>query len=303
MGNELSRLFDEVLIVPLDSEFTSSLIDLYDDVLNDDEFSIDECIIFFIRGRGSSIKSILQQAYETKYGDELRLPEVCYQLYAQYMAYWYICHDEAKADDSRLDAAMTVRCMMTLYRGCKGQMPSSLYVEDMLNYVTQISHTSYCSLDNQPRLDILGQHLFTQEQKNDINLFLMVKALAVKAARYDFGNLRNKLVAINEDNPYLKAYEIAARLAGVAHWEYVMAKPELTIDDLLGKYKSNKMLATIRHELQEEKGYTTMVPKRESSVILSYLYGGSYADSLERQKFTPSQFAQYLFYEFISERR
>lgn len=303
MGNELSRLFDEVLIIPLDSEFTSSLIDLYDDVLNDDEFCIDECISFFIRGRGSSIKSILQQAYETKYGDELRLPEVCYQLYAQYMAYWYICHDEAESDDSRLDAAMTVRCMMTLYRGCKWQMPSSLYVEDMLNYVTQISHTSYCSLDNQPRLDILGQHLFTQEQKNDINLFLMVKALAVKAARYDFGHLRNKLVAINEDNPYLKAYEIAERLAGVAHWEYVMAKPELTIDDLLGKYKSNKMLATIRHELQEEKGYTAKVPKRESSVVLSYLYGGSYADSLERQKFTPSQFAQYLFYEFISERR
>lgn len=303
MDNELSQLFDEVLIVPLDSEFTSSLIDLYDDVLNDDQFSIDDCILFFIRGCGNPIKGILQQAYETKYGDVLELPEVCYQLYAQYMAYWYICHDEAEADDSRLDAAMTVRCLMTLHRGRKGQMPSSLYVEDMLNYIKQMSHTSYHSLDNQPRLDILGQYLFTQEQKNDANLFLKVKTLAVKAARYDFVFLRNKLNVIDGSNPYLKAYEIAAKLAGVAHWEYVMAEPELTIDNLLGKYKSNKMLATIKHELQGAETYTATEPKRESSVILNYMRDGSYADTLERQKFTPSQFAQHLFYEFISERR
>lgn len=303
MDNELSQLFDEVLIVPLDSEFTSSLIDLYDDVLNDEQFSIDDCILFFIRGCGNPIKGILQQTYETKYGDVLELPEVCYQLYAQYMAYWYICHDEAEADDSRLDAAMTVRCLMTLHRGRKGQMPSSLYVEDMLNYIKQMSHTSYHSLDNQPRLDVLGQYLLTQEQKNDSNLFFKVKALAVKAARFDFVFLRNKLDAIDWQNPYLKAYETAAKLAGVDHWEYVMEEPELTMDNLLSKYKSNKMLATIRHELEEEKEYTTKVPKRESSVILNYLYGGSYADSLERQKFTPSQFAQHLFYEFISERR
>ena len=303
MDNELSRLFDEVLIVPLDSEFTSSLIDLYDDVLNDEKFSIDDCILFFIRGGGNPIKGILQQAYETKYGDVLELPEVCYQLYAQYMAYWYICHDEAETDDGRLDAAMTVRCLMTLHRGRKGEMPSSLYVEDMLNYIKQISHTSYHSLDSQPRLDILGQYLFTQEQKNDANLFFKVKALAVKAARYDFVFLRNKLNVIDGSNPYLKAYEIAAKLAGIAHWEYVMAEPELTIDNLLGKYKSNKMLATIKHELQGAETYTATEPKRESSVILNYLRDGSYADSLERQKFTPSQFAQYLFYEFISERK
>lgn len=303
MGNELSQLFDEVLIVPLDSEFTGSLIDLYDDVLNDEQFSINDCILFFIRGCGNPIKGILQQTYETKYGDVLELPEVCYQLYAQYMAYWYICHDEAVADDSRLDAAMTVRCLMTLHRGRKGQMPSSLYVEDMLNYIKQISHTSYHSLDSQPRLDVLGQHLFTQEQINDANLFLKVKALAVKAARYDFVFLRNKLNVIDGSNPYLKAYEISAKLAGVAHWEYVMAEPELTIDNLLGKFKSNKMLATIKHELQGAETYTATEPKRKSSVILNYLRGGSYADSLERQKFTPSQFAQHLFYEFISERR
>lgn len=302
MTNELAQLFEEVLIVPLDSELTSNLIELYDDVLNDEHFSINDCISYFITGSGNSIRGILQKVYDAQYGETLDLPEICYQLFAQYLVYWYICHDEGRTDGNRMDAAMAVRCMMTLHRGQKGQMPSLLYVEDMLNYIKQISNTSFLSFNNQPQLNILGQYTFTQEQKDDPNLFMKVKALAVKAAKYEFWLLRNKLNAINDVNPYLKAYEIAAKLAGVNHWEYVMADPEVTIDNLLSKYKSNKMLTTIKQELQGATIYTVKEPERESSVILKYLHDERYASALERQKFTPSQFAQHLFYEFISDK-
>lgn len=302
MAKELSQLFNEVLIVPLDEDFTDSLEEFYVDVVNDQDFVIDDCIEFFITGNGNPIKEILQRLYENKYGEALILPEICYLLYAQYVAYYYICHDEDQLLCSKISAALVVQNLMTLHRGRKCQMASMLYVDEMKGYMNHITSGTQQELQGVEQLKILGQTLFTQAQKDDPELFKKVKVLAVKAAKYDFWLLRNRLNALSGDNPYLKAYEIAAKLANVNHWEYVMADPEATIARLLDGYNNNKMLSTIKHDLGQATGYNAYAPEKTITVILGYLYDGSYEDELEHQKFTPTQLAQHLFYEFISDK-
>ena len=302
MAKELSQLFNEVLIVPLDEAFTDSLEELYDDTVNDEDFIIDDSIEYFITGSGNPIKGILQKLYEEKYGELFAMPEICYRLYAQYVSYRYICHNENQLMCSRISAALVVQSLMTVHRGKKGQMPSLLYVEDMINFVKTLSGKTQQEFQGVEQLNILGQTVFTQAQKDDAALFLKVKAIAVKAAKYDFLILRNQLNSISGDNPFMKAYEIASKLANVSHWEYVMPDPEATIARLLDSYTNNKMLSSIKHDLEQIAGYDAYHPEKPTSVILVYLYDGSYKDELERQKFTPTQLAQHLFYEFLSDK-
>lgn len=301
MANELTQLFNEVLIVPLDEDFTDSLEEFYDDVVDDDDFNIDDCIVYFITGNGNPIKGVLQRLYENKYSEALAIPEICYLLYAQYVTYRYICHDEGPLLCSKINASIVVQSLMTIHRGRNGQIASMMFVDEMKDYVKRFISKSQLEFQGVEQLQILGQSVFTQEQKDDSELFKKVKALAVKAAKYDFWLLRSELNTISGDSPYLKAYEVAAKLAKVNHWEYVMAEPEATIARLLDGYTSNKMLLSIKHDLEQATGYNAYYPYKESSVILNYLYDGSYEDELGRQKFTPTQLAQHLFYEFLSD--
>ena len=301
MAKELAKLFNEVLIVPLDEDYTDCLEELYGEVVDDEDFYIDDCIQFFIVGGDDPVKDILQQLYENKYGDILVLPEICYLLYAQYIVYWYICHDVEQPMTNKLSAALLVRCLMVLHRERKGQMASMLYIEEMTKYIEQVPAKALQTLNCTSSLDLLGQTKFSQEQLDDPSFFQKMKWLAVKAAKYEFELLKNRLINLDDSSPYLKAYNIALGLAKVSHWEYVLPNPEKTINSLLDKYKSNKMLSTIKRDMEQTNAYRDLSPKKDTSILLRYMYGESHTELLERQKFTPAQFAQHLFYEFLSE--
>lgn len=302
MVKDLSQLFNEVLIVPLDESLAGSLEALYNVVVNDDEFIIDNCIVYFITGRGNPIKGILQRHYEDKNGKALSLPEICYQLYAQYVVYRYVCHDKEPLLASKINAALVVQSMMTVHRGSKTQMASMPYVDEIKYFVKCFVNNAQTELQDVEQLRILGQAAFTQEQKNDPDLFYKVKALAIKAAKYDFSLFRTQLNAISDDRPYMKAFEVAAKLSNVNHWEYVMAEPDVIIADLLDGYTNNKMLLSIKRDLEQSNGYNAYCPEKSSSVILNFLYCEKNEGGLAQQKFTPTQLAQHLFYEFLSDK-
>ena len=301
MANELANLFNEVLIVPVNKKITDNLENLYDEVVGHDDFDYEACIRSFVLGEDCGTEIIVQELYEDKYGERVILPSVCYRLYDQYVSYWYICHDDEIDDDSRLAASLTLRNLLTLHGGRYDQMISYMYVDEIYNYYKQYIKKASLPLKDIKPLTILGQKTFTQEQKDDINLFLKTKALAVKAAKYDFLMQNRSMAKESYESPYVKAYVVAYVIANTENWEYVVTEPVQIIEEILGDYKHDRMLITIRQDFKNVEGYVKEEPNKTSSVILGYLYDESNHDKLSRLKFTPLSFAQHLFFELLSE--
>lgn len=301
MANELAKLFNGVLIVPMNDVLTDNLEELYDEVVGHEDFDFEACIRSFVLGENCGTEIMVQELYEEKFGEGLILPSVCYRLYDQYVCFWYICHDDEIDSDSRLAASLTLRNLLTLHGGKNNQMISNMYVDECCNYYKQYIKKACMPLKDIKPLTILGQNAFTQEQKDDANLFIRTKALAVKAAKYDFLMQNRSVAGQIYDSPYVKAYVVANFLANVSNWEYIVTEPEQILERTLGDYKQHRMLKNIRQDFKNVEEYGQGEPDKTSSVILGYLYDESNQNKLSCQKFTPLSFAQHLFFEFLSE--
>lgn len=302
MANELSNLFDSVLLVPMEEDEANCLEELYDDVVGNDNFDIIGCVCSFVTFEKNGTKDILKTLYENKYEKSLLLPDVCYHLYDQYIVYRYVCQDEDIEHDDKLKVSLCLRNELTLVNGEHNQMASNMFVEDICDYYKTYVHEAVSSIKDIKPLDILGQDSFTQAQMADAEFFNRIKVLAIKAAKYDLNMVKSQMRHMLDNKPYMKAFHIAQKLANVAQWEYVITDVESIMSALLSQYTQKRQLAVIKRELRDFLNGNMLESVGITSVVLGFLYKGENEVKLNGQTFSPLSFAMKLYYEFLSEK-
>lgn len=301
MDSKLGKLFDSVLLVPLKEGVTNCLEELYEEVVGDEDFDIEECVCSFITYENSGTKNILNTLYENNYEESLILPDICYHLYDQYVVFRYVCQDDDIESNDKLKTSLLLRNELTLIQGNRNQMASYMFVDDICGYYNSYIQEAVSSVKDIKPIHILGQSSFSQAQMEDHEFFNRVKVLAIKAAKYDLIELKSKMGSLSDSNPYQKAYQVAQSLAHVTHWEYVITNVDTLLSELLSQFNQNKQLSTIKREMQAFLDNNVFKSTSFTTVILDFLHEGENEKELGRQKYTPLRFAEKLYYEFLSE--
>ena len=144
------------------------------------------------------------------------------------------------------------------------------------------------------------EDIFDGEISLDQDKFLEIKQLAIKAEKYDFEQTKMLLAKNHCNDKFQKAIDVAYELSHISQWIKVDATPKETIKSILSTSVKQKTLDALNLDLSS---YQVENIQSNSSVLLNYLFtDGDKDERIGKTKFSPMEFAVYLYYEFLLEK-
>lgn len=305
-GNELKRVIDTQLFVPIDSYAADMLHDV--SVQMAEELGIETAenlVLGFLKGR---VIFDFRQSFRERcmglYGQMPNIPAVVHIILELYVIRLAISSDVV-TDNVKMQISLAVRNASILNRGKWRGVMCQEWLSEIFAYAdihkqqpivtkpyNELIETVMSSNDwNESGLDISQKGIYAQLRS------LCVAGMRGKVNSYvkgaDFKSL---------NGPFVQTYTIVRKMINEWQWKYVEKNPVNKLIDILGKdAKKRKNLSNITNDIRTGLPATHLIkPKMKSSVLLKKIYDGE-SSEIDGMMFGALEFGVYLYYELLLE--
>ena len=220
--------------------------------------------------------------------------------------------EEEDSQKSALYALMLRNAILLVVKG-KGNIACPEEVAGCFNLYHKLLEAEYtfttdgaCDLINDYFSNHVGKESFSTTAKDKLK---ELKSVFYDAAKHRYDQLLKELSKSDEENNhYVKAYQTAKMLIDDSPWLFIEKQAEKSLWNLVNEKKTETMcqpLSEIMTSIQEKNENIIDEEFDSTSVLLTLISGGEacYKDvNLMNMKFTPMEFAIYIYYEMLTEK-
>lgn len=305
-GNELKRVLDTQLFVPIDSSAAGMLHDV--SVHMADELDIaaaenlvfgflEDCVIFRFK------QSFREKCMEF-YGQIPNIPTVVYTILELYVIRLALL-SEVVDDNEKVQISLVVRNAAILKKGKWQGVMCQEWLSEIFEYADSHKQKPIMTKPYNELIDAVISSNDWDESGLDISqkdIYIQLRSLCVAGMRGKVNSYIRGAEFKSLSSPFVQTYVIVKNMINDWQWKYVEQSPVNKLVDILGKdVKKRKNLGNITNEIRIGLPATQMIkPKMKSSILLKKIYNGN-PSGIDGMMFTSLEFGVYLYYELLLE--
>lgn len=306
MNDMLQEILGKTFIIPISNaeiEIIRKIANIFMDDMEVEQLQL--CgEVYFERAR---IREFQKQLETISTDEKLEMPQLPILAYVGLAEFIFcsVVQDEDQPDDFRFIVSLYIRNYLVCHKYEDQLLCPKLLIETLEfanDYLKRNIAPANVVSTFKPAIfkannwkDLLGESASVSQEH-----FQEIKQFAMKAEKYDFEQAKILIAKSQNKDEFQKAFDAAYKLAHVSQWIKVDATPKETIKTIIRKSAIQKKLCAINIDLSS---YEVDDIQSDSSILLRYLLGkGDKDERIGEAKFSPTEFAVYLYYEFLLEK-
>lgn len=309
MKEALKDMLKGTLIVPYDDSVIEELVNVCNNYVVDDDFSIEEfdnlVQALLSKMQTGSLCKTLEENYKDKTGDEIKLPKCTWIPLTAFILFISIKNSELDNELKAIYSAIVMNYMI-LHKGNFSNVPFKKYIIQLYGHFDK--HIEEKNKIQESDDDSLLNRILTDVNfvKNEVISNDDLQYIANNAAKYQMAQLMKSDELTNIDNLFIRTYNGLVLFFDKLPWLYL----DFTIQDIIQlllpkKNNSEKKLKNILDDIRSMDNFTAPQYDSNSSILLRLLDNDSEIEktSIVEQKFTSKEFCVYLYYELMLEKK
>lgn len=310
MGDLLQRLLNEVVVTPYDSEVTSRLASVCDEMT--DEVSvgnIDRYIASFVFNKPDlEFKKEVEDKYAESYPEEktILLPPLFAIVLAQYITIEAITNKLEGRDQAT--ASLILMNYMLYRKGSLTRLILPTHIAEMYYKLDEYikKQDNICITDDLKHTkEILSTPDYLKENYNNDEVKKEVRQMAKMAVMYKRMAIVDKYRGVKRKNVYVKLYEYLNDILEQGEWVFLKDDVKELLSSVVSDEEQKKQ-ATIEGIVSEliKAGVTLPYETLEdSSLLLKYVQKtDTISAEIRSKRLTVMEFGIYVYYELLLER-
>lgn len=305
-GNELKRVIDTQLFVPIDSDAANQLHDV--SVQMADELDIETAEYLALGFLKDFVIFDFKQSFRKKYlelyGQIPNIPTVVYIILELYVIRLVIL-SEVVDNSVKMQISLAVRNAAILKRGKWQGVMCQEWLAEIFAYVNNHKQQPILTKPYNELIDAVMSSNSWDESELDISqkdIYSQLRSLCVAGMRGKVNSYVRGAEFRSLSSPFVQTYMIVKKMINDWQWKYVERSPVNKLTDILGKdAKKRKNLGNITNDIRTGLPAIQMIkPKMKSSILLKRIYDGNLSE-IDGMMFSSLEFGVYLYYELLLE--
>ena len=305
-SEELKRVIDKQLFIPIDEGFTEQLHEVMLSMIDEiDIGEMESCVSAFFSNRAYIPFMVkIETTYKYKYGEELHMPYIVYVILETYYVRLALSSDGI-GEGQKLQLSYMVKNYAVMRKGSWNQLLCPDWILAIYEYNDRhkykpIKCNSYSQLINavvqSKDWSATGLDISNQETYNQL------RNLCISGNRGKLNSYVKSLSFCNIASPFAKVYILVLKMVKEWQWKYVDTSPIFKIREVLGDaYKKRKNLSNIADEIIANVPHTDIYnPNKNSSILLKRIAENQIM-GMEANMFSVLEFGVYLYNELLLE--
>lgn len=305
-SNELKRVIDTQLFVPLGSDVTSQLNDVSVKMADTLDIATTENLVLgFLCGRVVfSFKQSFREKYKSLYGNIPDLPAVAYTILELYVVRLALL-SETVTNDVKIQISLVTKNAAVLKKGNWQGVLCQEWLSEIFSYADNHKQQTITIKPYNELIDTVVASDSWAEAGLEISqqdIYNQLRSLCVAGMRGEV----NAYVMSNEfkslTSPFSQTYMIVKKMIKEWQWKYIDQSPVSKLNGILGKdAKKRKNLNNIMNDIKTSLPAAQLIkPALKSSVLLRKMYDGK-SSEIDNLMFSSLEFGVYLYYELLLE--
>lgn len=305
-SNELKRVIDTQLFVPIDFDTANLLHDISVKMADELDIETAENLVFgFLEG---GVIYDFKQSFRKKclelYGQMPNIPTVVYTILELYVIRLSVL-SEAVLDSMKVQISFAVRNAAILKRGKWQGVICQEWLAEIFAYANNHKQQPIVTKPYNELIDAVMSSNDWNESGLDISqkdIYIQLRSLCVAGMRGKVNSYVRGAEFKSLSSPFVQTYMIVKKMINDWQWKYVERSPVNKLTDILGKdVKKRKNLGNIINDIKTGLPAMQMIkPKMKSSVLLKRIYDGD-SSEIDGMMFSSLEFGVYLYYELLLE--